>query len=88
MIHKPIKTMTRGELREYLYEIQNHIETELEKGIDIDDFLDKTIIFDEFENLIPDEEFSILIITILNGFKSDVIIEKLLDVIEESKRSQ
>ena len=37
-----------------------------EKGIDIDDFLDKTTIFDEFEDLIPDEEFSILIITIFN----------------------
>ena len=31
----------------------------------------------------PDDEFPIFVITILNGFKSDVVIDKLLNVIEK-----
>ena len=35
----------------------------------------------EFENIIPDEEFPIFVITILNNYKSDIIIDKLVDSI-------
>ena len=85
---KSIFMMDRKELKEHLYKIQNTVKLELENGTDIDEFLDKTTIFDEFENLIPDEEFSIFVITMLNDFKSDVILEKLLDSIEESIKNK
>ena len=51
----------------------------------MDTILDETDIFDEFEEILPDEEFPIFVITILNGFQSEVIVNKLLDVIDECK---
>ena len=73
--------MSKDKLKNYILEIQDLVKEELSTGIEIDDFLDKTSIFDEFEDIIPDEEFPIFVITILNDYKSDVIIDKLVDSI-------
>ena len=73
--------MSKDELKSYILEIQNFVKQELSTGIEIDDFLDKTSIFDEFEDIIPDEEFPIFVIAILNNYKSDIIIDKLVDSI-------
>ena len=73
--------MSELELKNYILDIQSFVQNELSKGIDIDDFLDETDVFDQFEDIIPDEEFPIFVIAILNNYKSDVIIDKLVDSI-------
>jgi len=86
MIVKPILDMNKEELRSHIVQLQDFIENEQKSGKDIDTILDETDIFDEFEAVLPDEEFPIFVITILNGFQSDVILDKLLDVIEKCKK--
>tara|TARA_Y100001970_G_scaffold288401_1_gene415594 strand:- start:666 stop:926 length:261 start_codon:yes stop_codon:yes gene_type:complete len=73
--------MTKDELKNHIFNLQNIVQEKLSTGIDIDDFLDETDIFNEFENIIPDEEFPIFVIAILNNYKSDIIIDKLVDSI-------
>ena len=77
--------MSREELKEHIFRLQEFIENEQKAGKDVDTILDETDIFDEFEGILPDEEFPIFVITILNGFQSEVIVNKLLDVIDECK---
>ena len=77
--------MSREELKEHTFRIQEFIENEQKAGKDVDTILDETDIFDEFEEVLPDDEFPIFVITILNGFQSDLLIDKLLDVINECK---
>ena len=77
-LHSSLK---REELKDYIFKLQNLIKEEQTKGKDIDTILDETDIFDEFEAILPDDEFPIFVLTILNGFQSDIIIDKLLDVI-------
>ena len=76
--------MDRDSLKEYLFEIQDFIDLNLNKGQDIDDLLDNTDIFDEFEKVLPDEEYPVFVISILNKIRSEFIINKMLDVIETS----
>ena len=73
--------LSKEKLKKHILDVQNIVQEELSTGIDIDDFLDETNIFDEFENIIPDEEFPIFVIAILNNYKSDIIIDKLVDSI-------
>ena len=73
--------MTKDELKNHIFNLQNIVQEKLSTGIDIDDFLDETDIFNEFENIVPDEEFPIFVIAILNNYKSDIIIDKLVDSI-------
>ncbi|MFL3050794.1 MAG: hypothetical protein ACJZ02_03810 [Candidatus Neomarinimicrobiota bacterium] len=81
---KQLTSMDRDSLKEYLFEIQDFIDLNLNKGQDIDDLLDNTDIFDEFEKVLPDEEYPVFVISILNKIRSEFIINKMLDVIETS----
>ena len=73
--------MSKDELKNHILNVQNLVQNKLSTGIDIDDFLDETTIFDEFEDIIPNEEFPIFVIAILNNYKSDIIIDKLVESI-------
>jgi hypothetical protein len=88
MIDKPLTLLSREELKDYIFRLQKFIQDEQESGKDIDTILDETDIFDEFEDILPDNEFPIFVITILNGFQSDVLVNKLLDVIDECKNGK
>ena len=86
MIEKPILDMNKKELKSHIIQLQDFIEHEQKLGKDIDTILDETDIFDEFEAILPDEEFPIFVITILNGFQSDAILDILLNTIENCKK--
>ena len=88
MIDKPLISLNREELKDYIFRLQKFIHEEQGSGKDIDTILDETDIFDEFEDILPDNEFPIFVITILNGFQSDVLVNKLLDVIDECKNGK
>lgn len=88
MIDKPLTLLSREELKDYIFRLQKFIQDEQESGKDIDTILDETDIFDEFEEVLPDDEFPIFVITILNGFESDDLIDKLLDVIDDCKNKK
>ena len=85
---KPLTSLNREELKDYIFTLQKFIQDEQKSGKDIDTILDETNIFDEFEEILPDDEFPIFVITILNGFKSDVVLDKLLNIIEECKHGK
>ena len=88
MKNKPLIEMEREELKTYIFHLQEFIEKEQKSGKDIDTILDETDIFDEFEEVLPDDEFPIFVITILNRFQSDILIDKLLDVIDSCKNGK
>ena len=88
MKNKPLIAMSREELKGHIFRLQEFIENEQKAGKDVDTILDETDIFDEFEEVLPDDEFPIFVITILNGFQSDLLIDKLLDVINECKNGK
>ena len=80
--------MNRKELKEYIFSLQEFITLEEKSGKDVDTILDETDIFDEFEELLPDDEFPIFVITVLNGFQSDTLIDSILNVIENCKNGK
>lgn len=83
-MNKSIKNMSKDQMRQYIIELQKFIKIEQDNGKDIDTILDETDIFDEFEEILPDNEFPIFVITILNGFKSELILENIITTLQES----
>ena len=79
--------MTRSEIKDYIFCIQDYFKNCIENGIEVDTILDNSTILDEFEDYLPESEYPIFVITILNGFKSDSIIKNILDSIENKKVS-
>ena len=76
--------MSHSEIKNHILDIQAMVQNELSKGVNIDDFLDQTSIFDDFEDIIPEAEFGIFVLTILNGYKSEIVLDKLAEVIQQS----
>ena len=85
MKNQSIKDMNRNEIKDYLFSIQDYFKESIDRGVDIDHMLDNTTILDEFEEYLPEEEYPIFVITILNGFKTESIIKSILDNIEKKK---
>ena len=83
MRKKDILAMTRQDIKEYLFSIQDFFKKSLDEGKDMDYILDNSTILDDFEDYLPKEEYPIFVMTILNGFKSDEIISTLIDKIED-----
>jgi len=81
---KRLDKLNRNEIKEYIVSLQLEVQKEVFNHDNIDDFLDNTDMFDEFEDILPDQEFGILILTILNNFKSEVILNDLLDIVEKA----
>ena len=88
MIKKPLILLDRNEIKNYIFDLQKYIQSEQDKGKDIDTILDETNIFDELEEILPDNEFPIFVITILNGFKSDILIDKMINIIKDCKNDK
>ena len=86
MIEKEISLMDKGQIKSYLFEMQKYISNQL-KSTTIDELLDETTIFDQFESVLPDEDYPVFVITILNGFKNDNIIENIVDTVYKSTRA-
>lgn len=83
MNKKNVKTMSRDELKEYLFLIQDYFKKSLDEGLEMDYILDNTTILDDFENYLPEEEYPIFVMTILNGFRSEDIITNIINKIED-----
>ena len=83
MEKKDIKDMSRQDIKEYLFSIQDFFKKSLDEGNDMDYILDNTTILDDFEDYLPEEEYPIFVMTILNGFKSEEVIATLIDKIED-----
>jgi len=82
-MNKKLHELNRDEIKKYILSLQSEVKEQISNQ-SVDDFLDKTDIFDEFEEILPDQEFGVLVLTILNNFKSEVILNDLLDIIEEA----
>ena len=83
-MNKKLHELNRGEIKQYILSLQLEVKGQISTNHSVDEFLDKTDIFNEFEEILPDQEFGVLVLTILNNFKSEVILNDLLDIIEEA----
>ena len=71
----------RDALKKKIFSLQDEISNKLSSDNDVDKFLDNTTILDEWEEIIPDPEYGIFVIAVLNNIRSDKIINKILDAI-------
>mgnify|MGYP001266835307 CR=1 FL=1 len=74
-----LNELNRDELKEELFRLMDEVYATLDKKNDVDDFLENTNLFDAWESILPDSEFPIFIISVLNNIRRDIIIDSILD---------
>tara|TARA_B100000886_G_C20267486_1_gene425580 strand:+ start:422 stop:727 length:306 start_codon:yes stop_codon:yes gene_type:complete len=74
-------------LKNKIFSLQDEVSTILSIENDVDKFLDNSTILDEWEEMIPDAEYGIFVMAILNNIKRESIIDKILDSILNTDES-
>ena len=74
-------------LKNKIFSLQDEVSRILSIDNDVDKFLDNSTILDEWEEIIPDAEYGIFIMAILNNVKRESIIDKILDSILNTDES-
>ena len=68
-------------LKNKIFSLQDEVSRILSINNDVDRFLDNSTILDEWEEIIPDAEYGIFVMAVLNNIKKESIIDKILDSI-------
>ena len=74
-------------LKNKIFLLQDEVSRILSTDNDVDKFLDNSTILDEWEEIIPDAEYGIFVMAILNNVKRESIIDKILDSILNTDES-
>ena len=74
-------------LKNKIFSLQDEVSRILSIENDVDKFLDNSTILDEWEEIIPDAEYGIFVMAILNNVKRESIIDKILDSILNTDES-
>jgi len=72
---------TKKEIEQNIISLQDKVSRALEIEKDVDKFLDETSLFDEWEKVIPDAEYGIFVIAVLNNIRNKTIINTIIDSI-------
>ena len=74
-------------LKNKIFSLQDEVSRILSIDDDVDKFLGNSTILDEWEEMIPDAEYGIFVMAILNNVKRESIINKILDSILNTDES-
>lgn len=81
-----LKNLTKIELESNLLKLIEDVSDELKQEKDIDSFLDDTKLFDDWEQVIPEPEYPIFVMAVLNNIKRPIIIETIISSIIGNKK--
>ena len=83
-----LNELNRHQLKSELILLMDKVASHLRNEPDVDKFLDETNLFDDWELILPESEFSIFIITVLNDIRKDSIMDTIIDSCKEKKSTQ
>ena len=74
-------TKERKIIKARIFSLQDKVSNALLDNPDVDKFLDSTTLLDEWEEIIPDPEYGIFVIAVLNDIRKKAVIDKIIDSI-------
>ena len=78
-----LKKLSKSDLKIRLINLMDDVKAHLNIEPDIDKFLDETNLFDDWELALPQHEYPILVMAVLNDIRKDNIINSIVDAIYE-----
>ena len=83
-----LANLDRKKLISQLLDLMDEVQIILKYESDVDSFLDKTKIFDEWEAVLPEREFPIFIMAVLNNIRKDTIINSIISAIIDKDKNK
>ena len=76
-----LTSLNNNQLKEQLISLMDTVVYYLKNEPDVDKFLDETDLFDEWEEALPEAEYPIFVIAVLNNTRRDVIMDTIINAI-------
>jgi len=77
-------SLKKDDLRYHLFSLMDQVAQHLQTDPDVDKFIDNTDIFEEWEKVLPEPEYPIFVMAVLNNTRRDSIVNSILDAILEN----
>ena len=77
----------RKEIENRIFSLQDKVLDALRIEQDVDKFLDKTTLIDDWEDIISDAEYGIFVIAVLNNIRRKIVIDTIVDSILKIDRA-
>ena len=74
-----LNTSNKNKLKLKMFNLMDEVNLTLKEGVSIDNFLDETDLFSAWEEMIPEKEYPIFIMAVLNNIRKESIINTILD---------
>ena len=74
-----LQGLNKSQLKSELNALMDKVVQYLNDEPDVDKFLDETSLFDDWEKFLPESEFPIFIMTVLNDIRKENIIDAIID---------
>ena len=83
-------TKNKNELKFKMFSLMDEVQTTLKEGVSIDNFLDETDLLNAWEDIIPEKEYPIFVMAVLNNIRKESLISTILDslTLENQKKNQ
>ena len=78
-----INKKNKNYVKNKIFSLMDEVHLILGGGISVDDFLDQTSLFNEWEKIIPEEEYPIFVIAVLNNIRKESIINTIIASLSE-----
>ena len=76
-----LSRLKKNALKTKLISLMDEVSFHLEQEPDVDKFLDETTLFDGWEAILPQQEYPILVMAVLNNIRKESIIDSIIDAI-------
>jgi hypothetical protein len=76
-----LTSLNNNQLKEQLISLMDTVVYYLKNEPDVDKFLDETDLFDEWEEALPEAEYPIFVIAVLNNTRRDAIMDTIINAI-------
>ena len=80
--------MSRKEIRNRIFKLMDDVQDHLKNDPNIDNFLDNNTVFEKWEKIIPENEYPIFLIAVLNNIRSNTVMNSIISSFGVQKRDK
>ena len=80
--------MNKKDIRDRIFKLMDDVQNHLKNDPNIDNFLDNNTVFEKWEKIIPENEYPIFLIAVLNNIRSNIIMNSIISSIGVQKRDK
>ena len=82
-----LSSLNKKQLQYEIFSLMDDVLEQLKNNTNVDKFLDETKLFDRWEEILPEAEFPILVMAVLNNIRRKAVIDSIINAVQYRKKT-